>query len=517
MEMTTHTGAISTSMLQHLLEIGKRMLAESDVDRVLTVAIDGIIDASGAERGMIILFEEGGEVLCRIARNSTRENLDQPEFECCRIISNKVRTTGRSVCLFNALDDEPLRKSSRSPGTEIFSILSVPLHHMADVFGVVYLDNLTTSGVFTPETCNFVESFADFISPSAHRALERKRLYNRVHAHETELRNRYHFESIVGHDPKMVAILKLVAQIADTDATVLIHGESGTGKELVARALHFNSSRKDKPFVPINCGALPENLLESELFGYVRGAFTGAIKDKTGWFECSAGGTIFLDEVNEMTPALQVKLLRVLETGEYSRVGDTQIRYGDVRVVAATNKDLQELVKAGKFREELYYRLNVIEIVLPPLRDRKGDLPFLVQHFLKCFAGKYHKENLRLSPDAEAMLWVYDFPGNVRELEHIIQRAAVLAEGEFIEPCHFPANLLGPGATAISKDKPSIFKIAKRQVIEKFEREYLMDCLRATQGNISHAAQMAGIDFKNFHIKMTKYGIDAHAFKMMKK
>ncbi|MCI0698774.1 sigma-54 dependent transcriptional regulator, partial [candidate division KSB1 bacterium] len=298
------------------------------------------------------------------------------------------------------------------------------------------------------------------------------------------------------------------------DAVVLIQGESGTGKELVARALDYNSSRKDKPYVPINCGALPENLLESELFGHVRGAFTGAIREKAGWFERSAGSTIFLDEVNEMTPALQVKLFRVLESGEYSKVGDTQIRRCDVRVVAAASKDLQKLVKAGEFRAELYYRLNVIEIALPPLRDRKGDLPFLVQHFLQYFAGKYHKESLRLSPDAEAMLWAYDFPGNVRELEHIIQRAALLAEAEFIEPCHFPATLLASGTIAPSKDNPSIFKIAKRQAIEKFEREYLMNCLRAARGNISQAAQTAGIDFKNFHLKINKYGIDAHAFKI---
>jgi Nif-specific regulatory protein/two-component system response regulator HydG len=503
-------------MLRHLLEIGKRMLAESETDRALTVALDGIIEASGATRGMITIFEEGGEFLLRIARNADRENLDQPEFENSRRVIDEVRTTGHSVCLANAPDDTPLRSCSRPQEPKFFSVISIPLHHLTEVFGVVYLDNLAVSGAFTPETIHLVESFADFILLSAQRAVERQRSHNRIHALETDLRTRYQFESIVGHDAKMVAVLKLIAQIADADATVLVQGESGTGKELVARALHYNSSRKDKSFVPINCGALPENLLESELFGHARGAFTGAIRDKTGWFECSTGGTIFLDEVNEMTPALQVKLLRVLETGEYSRVGDTQIRRCDVRVVAAASMDLQKLVKAGEFRKELYYRLNVIEIVLPPLRERKGDLQFLIQHFMKYFAGKYHKGNLRLSPDAEATLWAYDFPGNVRELEHIIHRAALLAEDELIEPRYFPATVHGPGVAAISKDRLSTFKIAKRQAIEKFEREYLVDCLRAAKGNISHAAQMAGIDFKNFHIKMTNYGIDAHAFKTMK-
>ncbi|NIT72171.1 sigma-54-dependent Fis family transcriptional regulator, partial [candidate division KSB1 bacterium] len=246
---------------------------------------------------------------------------------------------------------------------------------------------------------------------------------------EIRLRNTHRFEAIVGHDPKIVEILKLVSQIANTEATVLIQGESGTGKELIARALHSNGRRKCQPFIPINCGALPENLLESELFGHVRGAFTGAIKNKRGWFACADGGTIFLDEVHEMSPGLQVKLLRVLQTGQYSPVGSTEISTCDMRVIAATTKNLTRMIREDQFRGELYYRLNVIDIKLPPLRDRKCDIALLIQHFLKFFHTKYGKENLRISRDAESLLLSYTYPGNVRELENIIERAVVLAEG----------------------------------------------------------------------------------------
>ncbi len=364
-------------------------------------------------------------------------------------------------------------------------------------------------------SCNGLhEEFTDFISLAAHRTLEHKQIDDHASTLEAELRGKYHFESIIGHHPKIVEILKLVAQVANTNATVLIQGESGTGKELIARAFHYNSRRKEKPLVPINCAALPEHLLESELFGHVRGAFTGAIKGTAGWFERADGGTIFLDEVNDMSLALQVKLLRILQTGEYSRVGSTEIRHSDVRVVAATSQDLQTLVKEGKFREEVYYRLNVIDLWLPPLRDRKCDIPLLARHFLGLYGAKYGKQNLRLSSEAEVLLLAYDFPGNVRELENIIQRAVVLSEGEFIEPHHLPTSVYREWtASALKEKKSSTFKVAKQHAVEQFERDYIIDCLKSTRGNISRGAQVAGIDVKNFYEKMTKYGIDPHSFK----
>ena len=502
-----------STFFQRLLGIGKRLIAEPEIGLVLATGIDAAIELSGAERGLIILFDEGGQTLFETARKLKKEEIAHPEFEVSHTIINKVRSEGAPACYRNAMEDPTLGKSDSTARLKILSVICLPLIYEGKVFGVVYLDNRNVRGVFQPETCTFMQEFVDFISLAAYRALERKQLHNRVQALEGELRGKYRFEAIVGHHPKMVAILKLVSQIADTSATVLIQGESGTGKELIASALHYNSSRRDKPFIPVNCAAVPESLLESELFGHVRGAFTGAFKDKEGWFERADGGTIFLDEVNEMAPALQVKLLRILQTGEYSRLGSTEIRYCDVRVVAAAGRDLLQLVKEGKFRAEVYYRLNVIDIWLPPLRERKSDIPLLVQHFMKIYGTQYGKGCLRLSREAEGTLLSYDFPGNIRELENIIQRAVVTAEGQVIESLEL---LSGRAAVTVTSPTARIssFKLDKQRAVEAFERQYIIECLKATEGNISLAAQMAAMNFKNFHAKMRKYGIDPHVFKV---
>ncbi len=376
-------------------------------------------------------------------------------------------------------------------------------------------------------------SFSELISLAARNALEQRGLQQRISALSEELRGRYDFGAIVGQDPKMLAVLKLVSQVADSDATVLIGGESGTGKELVARALHFNSRRRAKPFIPVNCGALPENLLEAELFGHARGAFTGAVRDNPGWFERAEGGTLLLDEVGELAPPLQVKLLRVLENGEYSRVGSTQIRRADVRIVAATNRELDALVREGKVRQDFLYRLNVVEVRLPSLRERRSDLPLLIRHFLgKLGMGRSdHKDRndrgerrdrgegaKKLSPEAEALLLAYDWPGNIRELQNVIQRAILLAEGPVIEARHLPDGLrelrpLLPPLAGEAEPAGSGFREAKQRVVERFERDYITRCLAEARGNISQAAKAAGIDYKNFYNKMQQYGIEPAEFK----
>ena len=495
-------------MLERLLELGKRVLAESDLDRMLTAAIDGVIELCGAERGMILLFEENGaEVVVETARNLDREDIERPEFEVSRTILERVRATGEPFWHPNVLEDPTLGHRASVLRLLILSVICQPIRHGGQTLGVVYLDNRSAEGVFTKETARLVESFSEFISLAARNALDRRRLTQRISDLAAELRERYDFHAIVGHDPKMVEVLRLVGRIADSEATVLIRGESGTGKELIARALHFNSRRRARPFVPVNCGALPENLLESELFGHVRGAFTGAVRDHAGWFERAEGGTLLLDEVAELTPPLQVKLLRVLENGEYSRVGGTQIRSANVRVVAATNRDLEVLVREGRVRQDFLYRLNVVEVRLPALRERRSDLPLLIRHFLARFGNAK-----RLRAEAEARLLAYDWPGNIRELQNVMQRAALLSEGPEIEARHFPEALLG--AQPAPADLPAGgFREAKQRVVERFEREYLSRCLREAGGNISQAARAAGIDYKNFYGKMQQLGIDPAGFK----
>ncbi|MGH7595924.1 MAG: sigma-54-dependent Fis family transcriptional regulator [bacterium] len=501
-------------MHQKLLDLGRRLLAETDLNRLLQQAMDSAIEITGAERGMIILFGPERQILFETARHLTKEDIQNPKFEISRTLIARVRTTSEAICSGNVLTDPTLAQSKSAVRLKILSVICLPLVHEDKTFGLVYLDNRTVEGAFEPETCDFAKNFADFISFAAYAALERKTLVTRVQTLEQQLRERYDFEAIIGQHPTMLRLLQTVAQIADSEATVLIHGENGTGKELIARALHFNSVRKEKNFVALNCGAFQESLIESELFGHVAGAFTGAIKDKTGWFARADGGTIFLDEVSEMSPAMQVKLLRVLQSGEYAPVGSTKLQRCEVRVIAATNCHLPTLVREGKFREDLFYRLNVIDLEIPPLRERRSDIPLLIKHFLKKYSQRYKKDGIRLASETEALLLAHDYPGNVRELENLIERGPALAEGNFIEPRHLPASVYSEAATSNSPiPKTSTLTAAKQRAAEKAERNFIIDCLQTTHGHISQAAQIAGVDVSNFHKLMKKHGIDPNEFK----
>jgi Nif-specific regulatory protein len=497
----------------NLLELAKELLAESDTETLLIRSMDYAIEATGAERGMIILFGNDSHVLYQTARNLNKEDIENPEFEVSRTLIERVKSTGQPICLRNALDEKGLKKSLSVFRLKILSVICLPLKQLNESFGVVYLDNRTVSGMFSEETCRFAVTFSDFISIAAYHALSLKQLQNRVDNLEQKLRNEFRFESIIGGHPKIVEVLKLVSQVARTDATVLIQGESGTGKELIARAIHFNSNRRDKLFLAINCAALPENLLESELFGHVRGSFTGAVRDKAGWFERADGGTLFMDEIGETSPALQVKLLRVLQTGEYARVGSAVISRCDVRIIAAASRNLVEMIKEGRFREELYYRLNVIELELPPLRERTCDIPLLVRHFLEKYIKQYSKKPMRFSREAEQTLLAYPFPGNVRELENLVQRAVVLAEGDTVELEHLPNQLFPKGETEPKAHSSRPFRTAKKTAAETFEKEYLAECLRTSKGNITLAARNAGVDVKNFFMKVKKYKLDPQPYK----
>ena len=510
----SHPGAAAGErpQLERLLAIGKRVLAASgEIGQTLALALDGVIELCGAERGMIVLYDGSGEALFEEARNLGRQDIAKPEFEVSRTILERVRREGRPFWSLNALDDPELAATGSVMRLKILSVICLPIHHEGQPLGLVYLDNCSAAGVFRPQTRDLVESFADFISLAAHQALERRRLNLRVTELADELRAAYRFEAILGHDPAFLEVLRLVAQVADSDASVLIQGESGTGKELVAKALHHNSRRRDRPFVAVNCGALPETLLEAELFGHQRGAFTGAVADQPGWFEKANGGTLFLDEVGEMSAALQVKLLRVLESGEYARVGGATVRRADVRVVAATNRDLREMVDEGKMRSDLMYRLDVIRVEMPPLRERPGDILYLARHFLERWTAKYHRER-QLSARAERLLLAYDYPGNVRELQNAVQRAVLVSRGPTIEPHDLPDSLRA-AAAARPGSGASGFRLAKRRIIEEFERTYICRALEEAGGNISRAAQAAGIDFKNFHVKMRHYRIEPSQYK----
>jgi DNA-binding NtrC family response regulator len=331
------------------------------------------------------------------------------------------------------------------------------------------------------------------------RALERHRLRRETANLRQQLTERYKFENIVGNSGQMQQVFKSIAQVAPSRATVLLSGESGTGKELVAAAIHHRSPRATGPFVRLHCAALAESLLESELFGHERGAFTGADRRREGRFEQANGGTLFLDEISEISPSTQVKLLRVLQEREFERVGGNQTVHVDVRVIAASNRDLAEMVARGKFREDLFYRLNVINIRLPPLRERAGDVVALAQHFL----AKYREENAktvsRISDAALGLLAAYGWPGNVRELENVIERAVVLTDCDSIEPQHLPPELAKgterSGAPAIPGAS-----------MDEVERYAILKTLEACGGSTSKAAEMLGISIRKIQYKLQEYG-----------
>lgn len=335
------------------------------------------------------------------------------------------------------------------------------------------------------------------------KALEKGRLRRENILLRREIEARAGFENFIGSSPAMQKVFSIIRQVADTRSTVLVTGESGTGKELVARAIHFSSSRRNRPFVTVNCGALPETLLESELFGYMKGSFTGAVSNKQGLFEAADGGTIFLDEISATTPSLQIKLLRVLQEKEFKRVGGTSDIKVDVRVIAASNRDLKAEVEKGAFREDLFYRLNVIPIHLPPLRERREDIPLLADFFLKRFSSN---RRISISPEAMELLVAYHWPGNVRELENTIERLAILAHGDTISADQIPDSIKGnrPCPELIPSDIPDQ-GLDLEALIENAERVLIRKALEKAGGVKTEAARLLGLSFRSFRHRLQKY------------
>jgi transcriptional regulator with PAS, ATPase and Fis domain len=339
-------------------------------------------------------------------------------------------------------------------------------------------------------------------------AVESERDKKRIRELEDSLYERYGFGMIIGKSNPMQEIFKLLAKVVKTDAPILIEGESGTGKELIANTIHYNSHRKAYMFTAINCAAFSEQLLESELFGHLRGSFTGAIRDKKGLFEVTDQGTLFLDEIAEMSPALQVKLLRVLQDGTFLPVGATQPRKANVRLISATNKDLKDLVSKGKFRQDLFYRLNVIRILIPPLRERKEDIPLLVNHFI-------NRRTEGITSDALKLLLEYHWPGNVRELQNVIERAISLTDSKYIEVDDLPEEITGKqiSGTLGTIDLTKPYSKIRRAFLESFQKEYLCRLLKKTAGNVTKAARIAGLNRCTLQQYLKRHGINSGDFR----
>ena len=337
------------------------------------------------------------------------------------------------------------------------------------------------------------------------RAMDVERLIKEKEFQQEEMKSRF---NLIGVSQQMREVSELIRKVADIKSTVLVYGESGTGKELVARAIHLAGNRAERPFIAVNCAALSETLLEAELFGHVKGAFTGAHADHRGRFELADAGTLFLDEVGAMSQALQSSLLRVIDTKEFERVGGTRTISVDVRIIAATNMDLKEAIREGIFREDLYYRLNVVPIELAPLREKPDDIPVLAKHFLSLYSREVRKGIKGISSSAMKVLSSYGWPGNVRELENVVERAVVLAKGKILETEDLPLDLsLGKW----DNSKAGTYQDAKKEVLESFEKEFFTRLVRTTGGNIAEAARLSGMDRKNLYEKLDRLNIERKA------
>ncbi|WP_437632951.1 sigma-54-dependent Fis family transcriptional regulator [Sorangium sp. So ce854] len=488
-----------------LLQLVRILLSEDDDARTPELLLGLVIEATGADRGFIVV-REGDSYEKKFAVRFDRATISDEQRTFSRGLVRQAIETRQIVCLSRDADAPRFALSESLAASGASTVLVVPLAHGDEVYGTVYVEYGTRGA--GDEARRFVAELADLAGLFLKRAIEREALRRRTQSLERDLFARHDFQGIVAQDPKMIALLKTVAQVADTDATVLLRGETGTGKELVARALHVNSPRRGKPCVTLHTSALPGTILESELFGHVKGAFTGADRDRVGRVASARGGTLFLDEVAEIAPDVQAKLLRFLQFGEIQRVGSDRTERVDVRVIAATHQDLPALVEAGKFRRDLYFRLKVIELEIPPLRERAGDIPLLVEHFLRA-CWKRPGERPRWTARAERALREHAYPGNVRELAHAVERACVLATWPVLDVDLLPPDLTAaaarpaaarPAAGApgpeprFSKLSADELEAAREAGAAEAERAFLAALLDRHGGNVSQAARASGLN-----------------------
>lgn len=444
---------------------------------------------------------------CQIIFESSGISNDDRNFDSFPVFEAAINSS--LFCKEGIITEKNLNNKTKNSESKIF-ILCVPISVENSNETRILLIKMSSNGQFHQSDLKFVATITKILEPllKIHiNNLQSGRISDTTLL-EKALRSKYDFGSIVGHNRAMIELLDLVTKVMDVDVPVLIEGESGTGKEIIAHAIHNNSKRSKYPLVIINCGAIPENLLESEFFGHEKGAFTGATSKKIGHFEVANKGTVFLDEISTLNLSMQVKLLRVLQWNEFTPVGGILPRKVDVRVIAASNQNIAELVKEEKFRADLYYRLNVLRLLIPPLRERKDDIPILCQYLSEQNCRKMGKPHVNISPDAMSVLMNYDFPGNVRELENIIQRAIILCEGNEINYAHLPFEVKMNGKKAQkATGRNETFKSTKQRIIEEFEKQYVTKKLIENRGIILRAAKNSGMYEANFRTKMKQYGI----------
>ena len=481
--------------LHALYDMIRALNSETDPEALLESILDMALQAVKGERGMVLLREADGEDFSiRIARNLEQETLEDAEAFSRGVVAEAGQ--GRSVLALDAGRDDRFRELRSVSLYGIRSLMCVPLKSRGQMVGAVYLDSRREGALFTPEDLRFLEAFADHAALALENLRARDALERENRRLQQLAETRVQFGNIVGRSSPMQRVFDLVERAASSSLPVLVLGESGTGKELVAKALHLQGPRRRRVFLSENCAAIPETLLESTLFGHTRGAFTGAERDKPGLFEQADGGSLFLDEVGDMPLPKQAKLLRVLQEGEVRRVGGERTIKVDVRVIAATNRDLQTEVAAGRFREDLLFRLQVLVVQLPPLRERPGDLPVLVQHLLEKISKARGRPAPRVDADVLELFAKYAWPGNVRQLENVLQRLALLAGDG---PIRRDLLKTDPGLERLFV---SVEAIEPQFSLERTEREQIRRALEAARGNREKAALMLGISRATIYRKI---------------
>lgn len=493
-----------------LYEISTLLNSEQNIHSLLRLAIDKVLETSKAQRGMI-LVRWGTELDFVCARNADKTDIEQPKSEISKTIINSVLDSGKIKISDNALNDPNFQISSSVRELNLLSIACAPLKFKDETFGVIYIDNRSLASLFDESTSLLLDELSTIISIPIRNALNRHQLLEQQQDLITRLHEQKGYDQIIGKSPAIVKLLDLVDQVADTDAPVLISGESGTGKELIARQLHQKSSRCENEMIVLDCSTIADNLIEAELFGHEKGAFTGADKSKPGWFEVADKSSLFLDEIGELPLAAQKKLLRLIQFGEFTPVGSKKTKKVDVRLIAATNRDMSQMVKEGLFRQDLYYRINVIELKIPPLRERREDILSVATYFLKRFAKENKKTIMDFTQGAKEVLQRHDYPGNIRELRNIIHYAVIMCKTDTIGTDLLPIE--GDMSRLHLPSGEQSFKTAKQIVVQQFEKAFIMERLKESNGNITRAAEIAGMYKKNFIDKVKLYGIDVKDFK----
>ncbi len=464
-----------------LVRFSERLLAATGVDPLLDDLLDALLELTSADKGFLILLEDG-EMSVKAARNLARASIEDAVSRVSDSIVQKVVRTRRPIVVADALHDEEWSSSSSVVNLKLCSVMCAPLMSRGEVFGVIYLGNDSVVSLFDERNLEPLTVFAAQASLLVQNAMLLDGLRRENVALKEAVRERQ-YGDLIGAGASMKEVYRRIEKVAGTDVSVLIGGETGTGKELVAREIHRRSPRAEGPFVAVNCAAIPEGLMESEIFGHAKGAFTGAIATRPGKFQAASGGTLFLDEIGEMAPSLQVKLLRVLQDKTVVKVGDSRPEPVDIRVIAATNKVLEDEIAKGAFREDLYYRLNVVSIHLPPLRERGDDVVVIGKYFLQKYAKEFGSRARGFAPTAAVAMKKYGWPGNIRELENRVKKAVVLADGPLIGAKDLdlrPENL------------EPVLPLAKAK--EEFQKRYINEVLERNGGNRTKTAKDLDVD-----------------------